>query len=573
MFGSRSPRWDKPFSKERHPSNLGGVASPKSTLPGRAMHQTPDKTVPAWPLIVLVALVVILMESGALPAWPGITHEVALPPLGLISDIGLLLARSPSFVVFVALLVADLVIRSTILSFLIAFTWSGRVWWLALRFYLVALIPSYIAAELVYSGQAILYSPLFWAGLVMAVLVALIMSPLIWRRDAGRTRGRWSRDASWTNLSPHGGLFEAMKSGLRSGFNMPVMMAYLLALTLIGAGVAGATSAGRAGDMLGVVISGILTFYAARYLHSGHAGRASDISVEMKRLLAWIAVATLVIAGVAFPVRVPELSGPPPHLRGSLFLVAGIDTASGYGALFGLRPEAIGFTCSDTTYYSYAGLGNGAAQGEARCPIRSGKPYRRRDTMQPLSRSALLFRKEVEHLPSPVTVVAHSSGAWVVWDALKGWRGSPVREVVLLGPMSHSIGYAVGKSGTGIAGSLGLRMITKLGRSINFGTVTSRSPLLIRMAAGRDAQRLFSVALPSGVNAIAVESAYDASMAGQVAVPHAVQGCPLLLTHTEMAYAPEVMYEVSRFLHGQRSQGCSLADRWPYGVAAGWRLP
>ncbi len=537
------------------------------------MHQTPSRTVPAWPLIVLVALVVILMESGALPAWPGITHEVALPPLGLISDIGLLLAKSPSVMIFVVLLAADLVVRSTILSFLVASTWSGSVWWLALRFYLVALIPSYIAAELVYSGQAILYSPLFWAGLVLSALVALAVSPLLWRQDAGRPRGGWSRDASWSKLSPHGGLFSAMKSGLQSGFNIPVMMVYLVALTLIGAGVAGATSAGRAGDMLGVVISGILTFYTARYLRSGHTGRVSEISVGMKRLLAWIAVAALVMAGVAFPVRAPELSGSPPHLRGSLFLVAGIDTASGYGALFGLRPEAIGFTCSDTTYYSYAGLGNGTAQGEARCPIRSGKPYRRPDTMQPLSRSVSLFRQEVEHLPSPVTVVAHSSGAWVVWDALKGWKGSPVREVVLLAPMSHSIGYAIGGSGPGIVGSLGLRMITRLGRSINFGTVTSRSPLLIRMVSARDAQRLFSAALPSGVNAIAIESAYDASMAGRVAVPHATQGCPLLLTHTEMAYAPEVMYEVSQFLHGQRSQGCSLISRWPYGVAAGWRLP
>ncbi|MHB8264233.1 MAG: hypothetical protein ACYDGY_10925 [Acidimicrobiales bacterium] len=568
MFGSRSPRWDKPFAKERHPSNIGGMARSSGAISGRS-----NGTVPAWPVAVMVLLVVILLESGVLPVWPGITHEVALPPLGLISDIGLLLAKSPSVAVFLALLMLDLVVRSTILSFLLSSRWSARSWWLALRFYLVALVPSYIAAQLIYSGQAILYSPLFWAGLALSVLVVLILSPLVWRQPDGGSQSAWSRDASWSSLSAHGGLFSALKSGIWSGFNIPVVIEYLLALILIEAGVAGANGAGRVGDLLGVVITGILTLYVARHLHSGHAGSTSGVPVGMKRLAAWIAVGALVAAGVAFPLRSPELSGVPSQLRGSLFLVAGIDTSSGYGALFGLRPQSIGFNCSDTAYYSYAGPGNGAPRGEAKCPIKSGKPYRRRDTMQSLSRSSLLFRQEVGHLPSPVTVVAHSSGAWVVWDALKGWKGSPVKDVVLLAPMSHSTGYAAGQSGPGIVGSFGLKAITGFGRLIDFGTVTSLSSLMIQMAADRNAQRLFATALPSGVRTFAVESSYDASMAGPVAVPHATQGCPLLLTHTEMAYAPEVMYEVSHFLHGQRSRRCSLAGRWPYGVAAGWRLP
>ncbi len=564
MPGNRAPRWDKQFSRERHPSNLGGTSYWHSTDSGDGAGR-----LRIWPFVALICLVEVLLASGVIPLWPGAIHEVALPPLGLLSDMELLVARSASIPMFVGLLIVDLIVRSAVLSLVISSRWSLKIWLKTAEFYLVSLIPCFIAAELIYSGQAILYSPLFWAGILVSVLLAIALSPMAWRMLKGGhaldNNSLLSRGTSWHDFDEGGGLITAVKSGIRSGFNVPAIALYLIALILLSTGSA---AAGSTGVYLGVIVSGILSVYAARYLSSRHSG------VAVKRLLGLTLVAVLVIVGLYVPINSPQPSHSPSRLRGTLFLVGGIDTSSGYGAIFDLRPQSIGYSCLQAVYYSYAGTGNGAAQGDAKCPITSGKYYTQNQTTQPIGRSVYYFRQEVGRLHSPVTVVAHSSGAWIAWDALSGWKNSPVRELILLAPVSHSIGYVTGQSGSGIVGSLGLRTITRFGRSIKFGTVRSRDHLLVPMEARGQAQRLFSTALPNDIKVFAIESSYDLATFGKVAAPRAVQGCPLLLSHTEMAYSPVVMYEASRFLHGSyHDVNCPAIDRWPEAVAAGWRLP
>jgi len=564
MLRSKSPRWDKQFSRERHPSNLGGTSYWHSTGDGDSAGK-----LRIWPLISLICLVEVLLVAGVIPLWPGAVHEVALPPLGLLSDMELLVARSTSIPVFGGLLVTDLIVRTTVLSLVISSRWSMRIWLKTAEFYLVSLIPCFIAAELVYSGQAILYSPLFWAGIAFSVLMALALSPMAWRLfERGPSRASssgWSRDTSWSDLGERGGLITALKSGFWSGFGIPMVVAYLVVLILLGAGSA---AAGTAGVYLGVMVSGIVTIYIARYLSSEHSG------VAVRRLAALSVTAVLAIVIVYVPINSPQLAHRASRSSGTLFLVGGIDTSSGYGAIFGLQPRSIGYSCSRTVYYSYAGVGGGAAKGDAECPITSGRPYTQDQTTQPIGKSVFYFRQEVGRLRSPVTVVAHSSGAWIAWDALRGWKDSPVRNLVLLAPVSHSIGYVIGHSGSGIVGSFGLRAVTQFGRSIKFGTVRSRDSILVTMEAKGQAQRLFGTALPASIKAFAVESSYDLAMFGKAAAPYALQGCPLLLSHTEMAYSPTVMYEVSRFIHGAYHHvGCSVIDKWPEAVATGWRLP
>ncbi len=564
MLGSRAPRWEKQFSRERHPSNLGGTS-----YRGSSADRGGTPVLRVWPFVALVCLVEVLLAGGVIPLWPGAIHEVALPPLGLLSDMELLLSRSASMPVFGGLLVADLIVRTTVLSLVISSRWSLKVWLKTAEFYLVSLIPCFIAAELIYSGQAILYSPLFWAGIIVSVSVAAAFSPMAWhlleRGRTGTSRDILPRGTSWSDFGERGGLITAVKSGVWSGFSIPMVAVYLVALTLLGAGSA---SAGGTGVYLGVIVSGIVTIYMARYLSSGHSG------VVVKRLAALSAAAVLAVVIVYVPINSPQLTHRPSRSRGTLFLVGGVDTSSGYGAIFGLQPRSIGYSCSQTVYYSYAGSGSGAAQGDAQCPITSGGRYTQDQTTQPVGRSVYYFRQEVGRLHSPVTVVAHSSGAWIAWDALRGWKDSPVRDLILLAPVSHSIGYAVGLSGPGIVGSLGLRAITRFGRSIGFGTVRSRDSILVTMESEGQAQRLFSTELPRSIKTFAVESSYDLAMFGGVAVPYAVQGCPLLLAHTETAYSPAVMYEVSRFLHGTYHHvSCPVIDRWPETAATGWRLP
>jgi len=49
------------------------------------------------PLARLAFLVTILGLAGLLPRWPGILHEVALPPLDLFADIRVLMVQANSY--------------------------------------------------------------------------------------------------------------------------------------------------------------------------------------------------------------------------------------------------------------------------------------------------------------------------------------------------------------------------------------------------------------------------------------------------------------------------------------------
>jgi len=165
---------------------------------------------------------------------------------------------------------------------------------------------------------------------------------------------------------------------------------YLVALTLIGVVV---RRPGEASQVLVVPISGALTVLVARRLSSEPVRISRPISVVVA------AVATVAIVfGITRLGDNPKNAAPSTR-RGSLLLVAGVDTSTGSGALFRFDPETLGFTCGQTYYYSYRGRGRGGPRGDARCPIRTGARYQKSDTTRPLGQLASALHAQLAGLP------------------------------------------------------------------------------------------------------------------------------------------------------------------------------
>ncbi len=131
----------------------------------------------AWPLLGAGAVVELLALSGVLPVRPDLVHAVSLPPLDLTFDLGNLLGLATTPAWFALGLVLAIVGRATVLSLMLG---SLRRWWFALRFELLVLLPAFFAAELAYSGQAVLYSALFWVGVLLAILSSVVFAHVPW---------------------------------------------------------------------------------------------------------------------------------------------------------------------------------------------------------------------------------------------------------------------------------------------------------------------------------------------------------------------------------------------------------
>ncbi len=109
------------------------------------------------PAILAVATAVTLLTAtGVLPRWPGLVHLVALPPLDLFADLRLLEARASSYLVFGVGLAISLGLRSSVLALTLGGLNRKRLG-LALRFYVVALIPAVVAGGFQFSALATLY--------------------------------------------------------------------------------------------------------------------------------------------------------------------------------------------------------------------------------------------------------------------------------------------------------------------------------------------------------------------------------------------------------------------------------
>jgi hypothetical protein len=508
---------------------------------GRAEHDVP---VSPWPMVVTVVVVEVLALSGVLPTWPGITHEVALPPVDLTNDLGVLLTRATSAPWFAFGLLAALAGRVTLLAFLLGP--SRRTFRLAATFYAVALVPAYLAAQLIAASEAILYALLFWAGLIVAVLAALLLAPL-----------------PWTSRGVLGGLGRSVMRGAR----MPTVFVYLVALAALGGLV---RLGGDAAALGGVPVSAFLTLVAARRL-------ANPGPRPVPFRVAGIALIVVVLVLVVVrPAGTSRSTAAAPAWPGSLLLVPGIDTSSGHGTLYDFDPRTIGYSCANTYYFSYLGPGHGAPQAQAVCPIRTGTPYQRTDTERPLPDLVSSFRAQLAPLPGPVTIVTHSSGGWIAWKALASSPPSTARQLVMFAPLTGATGYPpAGASGAGVVGGAGTRLVAAIGRKANFSTFNPNAPLAAEVLGSPDAvNELYAIRLPAGIRALAVPAAYDLPLlVGQTAFPDATRACPTRASHSALVKDPSTAEVVQRFLAGLPLPGCGPWRTWQGSLAAGFRVP
>jgi alpha-beta hydrolase superfamily lysophospholipase len=257
-------------------------------------------------------------------------------------------------------------------------------------------------------------------------------------------------------------------------------------------------------------------------------------------------------------------------------VVPGIDTSSGHGSAFEIDPALLGFSCSHTVYYSYAGPGKGASQQQAVCPIRSGAPYSRTDTGRPLGVLAEYLVEQLRALRSPVTVVTHSSGSWVLWAALLDDRDLPVTRVVLLAPLWGSIGYPMaGVEAPGLPGAAGMRLIVRLGRDIHFTTFRPSEPLArTLLAVPGYASSLLARRVPRRIRVIAIQSWFDLVVVGRpVTFEGIVPGCPVLVPHGAVPTSGAAMSQAAAFLSGARRPGCGWWSRLSADLTYSFRVP
>ena len=223
--------------------------------------------------------------------------------------------------------------------------------------------------------------------------------------------------------------------------------------------------------------SGLLTALAAGWLSA-----PSRLPPRVRTIVFATTASLLAFAVIAMFVSRSDhkVVGPaPPARRGSLLLVAGVDTSTGNGALFKFVPQSLGFSCAQTFYYSYRGPGSGGPQGEARCPIRTGARYTKHDTTRPLRELTAGMRAQLSRLPRPIVVVTHSQGAWIAWSEITSGDDSGVRAIAMLAPFNEGLAPypPTGVNRAGAAGGAAVRIVTDLGRSLGINQFDPDAPL------------------------------------------------------------------------------------------------
>jgi hypothetical protein len=339
----------------------------------------------------------------------------------------------------------------------------------------------------------------------------------------------------------------------RYSFRFAAIAAYLVALTIVGTL---GRNPGGAGPVLIVPLSGALTAFMAFRLSTPPNRRLSFggfgiIAATTAVILVAVAV---VVRGNDHPTANPRAQ------RGSLVLVPGVDTSTGNGALFKLDPRTLGFSCRQTYYYSYRGLGSGGTQGEAWCPIRTGAPYQKADTTRPLQLLTARLRAQIALLPRPVTIVTHSQGAWIAWSEITAdGAESPVRALVMLAPFNEGLAPypPTGHSGAGAAGGAAARIVTDLGRSLGINQFDPDAPLARQLQGTEGAvERLVGRPLPSRVRGLAVLARADLPLEPRPWPNQLPEVCPGWLTHPALPTAARVATTVVHFLHRDAVETC-----------------
>jgi hypothetical protein len=467
-------------------------------------------------------------------------QEVGLPPLDLFADVRILVTRAPSYPLFALGVAGAVLVRSVVLAALLGGGSQGS-FVAALQFYGAALIPALLSAGFEFSGLAVLYHWYFWIGLAVAILATLAMAPGPWSGSAGSKASRAGRLATvaW----------------------------YLVALFVLGAA---AHAAGKVASVLLVVPSGLLTWMAERRLREGPGP-------TWRRVAAAVAAVSLVAVLAAVIVRLPGAGPVPIHRPGSLFLVAGVDSATGVGPMFRLDPTTFGYECRQTTYFSYAGTGKGAPHTTAACPVKAGRRYGMKDTQRPLAALIATMREQLNGLRRPVTVVTHSQGAWIAWASLAGGRSLGVMSVIMLAPFPRApVGYPLSaRSGPGRVGGDFLRALSSMGNKLGVATFDPDAALARQLLATPGAAaRILSRQLPGNVTALAVQPLWDLALTPEGrALPRAVNACPIRTTHVGVVRSAAAAGMVDRFLAGRPLPSCPPGSGWLSALTAPFGVP
>lgn len=485
------------------------------------------------PLLALAALVVVLAAAGVLPRWPGLLHTVALPPLDVVNDLGALLTLAGSWPVFLLGLAASLLGRSALLALLLGGVSRARFLW-ALRFYLLVTPPAFVAAALLYGAGAVMLYALFWAGVLVTLLLVAATAAAAW-------------------LSP-GRLRSGFRTSARAWFRLGTVGAYVLVLLLLGAV---ADLVAPAGQVLLVPVSAALTYGTARVLVADPAPRWPRRALAALPAAGAVTLVVVVAHGPTAPPPADELAEPRP---GSVLLMSGVDSRSGSGAILELDPRSLGWTCEGARYFSYAGPGDGQPQGDAVCPIDHGAPYRAQDSLRSRADVTRFLEQQSGAAPPPVVLATHSQGVWLAWEAAVQGRLPGVETLVLVGAFADSgVAYRTGDDGPGRVGRVLLDAVTELPRPGGTTAFHPDSPLGTEwLAAPEQVREVLSRPLPEGMRAVSIPSAFDLPLVrGTHRLPHAADACPVPVIHPDLPYAPELHDAVGRFLDGEPLPPCA----------------
>jgi hypothetical protein len=491
-----------------------------------------------WPLAALACIVVGLASAGALPRWPGLVHAVALPPLDVAFDVRVLVARASSYPLFAIGALVSLTVRSLILAALLGALGFDEPFRDRLRrtagFYLVAWIPATLAAGLSFAALAALYHWYFWVGLAVLIVTSTAVMPVLFRGSMRIRR----------------------------------VLGYLFLLTLMG-GLAQAT--GPWGSVAVVPVSAAVTLatlnYRTRRRRQAPVGIAPSV-LALAYLIAAVGLPPLAASSVRAQLNAES--------EAVLFLVPGVDTSSGHGALYRFDPTALGFSCDRVFYYSYLGPGPGAPRGDARCSIRLHAPYGKQETQLPIEQLTNAFATQVaairQRTVGPVIVITHSQGNLIAWRGLTGEMVAGVSHLIMLaGFTQNPAPYPPrGDDGSGRVGGDILRALTGLARGIGIGGFNPDAPLARQTLAAPGAiQRILSEPLPSGLQALSLAATFDAPLiSGDRSIQGARDGGAVDTTHVGLVTSARTADLLRRFLAGQPERSVTLLA-----VVLGWVTP
>lgn len=501
------------------------------TKSGRVPHPLPP--------VVLTVATVAAAALGWLPAWPGLVHAVALPPLGLAHDLAAWFVFATDWPTFLLGVAASILARSALLAVMAG--GPGRESFLfALRFYLAATPLALLAAAAFYGAGALLFYALFWFGMIFALVLIVAFGALPWQ-GTRRLRSAFSLSAG-------------------AGFRAGTVGAYLVGLT--GVGVVADLAEG-AWTVAMVPVSAAVTWLAARTMTGLSPRPGLRRAVALAGAGGLVALAVPVVTGPGGP---PTAPAPETSREGSIMLMSGVDSLSGSGAILEIDPHFMGWTCERTFYYSYAGPGEGQPRRLAECPIRHGAPYTEVDTLRPAAELVDFLEDQTGEMIDPGVLAAHSQGVWLTWAAAADGRLPNVETLVLVGPFPlNPISYPpAGAEAPGRVGHLVLQVISRLPRPGGSTIFVPDSPLgrdwLAHPSAISDT---LARPLPGGVRALSVPSVYDLPlMPSGRGIHEATAACPVPVVHPNLPYSSEFQRVVVAFVEGDALPACPPWRIW-----------